>query len=567
MKTRLNTKVGLRSAFSRSLKALAPIALLTVAACSDPAPETAGAQPDMRRLTEEQYRNVIHDVFGNHIEIAGRFDPLVRSEGLLAVGARSAPITPAGFEQFYNVARSVANLVISEDNRLVLMPCEPADTSRADDACAEQVLSGVGRLLYRRALTDSELATAVEAAHTVSSELGDFYQGIAFGLANMLVTPSFLFNIDTIEPDPDNRDGVRLTGYAKASRLSFLLWNTAPDDMLLRAAESGALHTEKGMEEQVERLLASPLLERGIRAFFADFLDLEKYETLEKDTLIYPAYSLQAAESSKEQLLRTIVDHVVHRDEPYPQLFTTRKTFIDASLGRVYRIPVTRPDGGWEPYEFPEDDNRAGILTQMGFLSLYSHPGRSSATLRGQAVRELVLCQKVPDPPSNIDFTLFNDPNAPSRTARERLIAHSTVPSCEGCHKITDPIGLGFEQFDGIGQFRTTERGAVIDPTGDVDGIPFDDARGFANALESHPGVPACLANQLYTYAVGRPTTRDEREFMRFLEAGFAEDGFHITALLRSIALSDALYAMVKPSETVRAASLSNPSAEKERGS
>jgi len=558
---------NLKSFFSRSIKAIAPAALLLLAACSDPAPTTNGAPPDMRRLTEEQYRNIIHDVFGKHIEITGRFDPLVRTEGLLAVGARSAPITPAGFEQFYNVARSVANRVIDEQNRLVLIPCEPGNVEKADAVCAEKFFSGVGRLIYRRPLTDSELDTAVSAAGEVADSLGDFYQGIAFGLANMLVTPSFLFNIDTIEPEPDNKDGVRLTAFAKASRLSFLLWNTAPDHLLLEAAESGSLHTEKGLEAQVERLLASPLLERGIRAFFTDFLDLEKYETLEKDTLIYPAYSLQAAESSKEQLLRTIVDHVIHRDAPYPELFTTRKTFIDPSLGRVYRVPVTRPDGGWEPYEFPEDDNRAGILTQMGFLALYSHPGRSSATLRGKAVRELVLCQKVPDPPSDIDFTLFNDPNAPSRTARDRLVAHSTVPSCEGCHKITDPIGLGFEQFDGVGQFRTTERGAVIDPSGEIDGAPFDNAKGFAKALEAHPGVPACLANQLYTYAVGRPTNRNEREFLRYLEAGFAEDGFHITALLRSIALSNALYATTKPSEDIRAASLATPSAEKERGS
>lgn len=559
--------ITLKKLLSTSLKGIAPLALLAVAACSDPAPKTNGAPPDMRRLTEEQYRNIIHDVFGHHIEISARFDPLVRTEGLLAVGARSAPVTPAGFEQFYNAARSVANLVINDENRLVLLPCEPADITKADDTCAEAFFSGVGRLLYRRPLTDSELTTAVSAANEVTSELGDFYQGIAFSLANMLVTPSFLFNIDAIEPDPDNKDGVRLTGYAKASRLSFLLWNTGPDDLLLKAAQSGELHTSKGMEKQVERLLSSPLLERGIRAFFEDFLDLEKYETLEKDTLIYPVYSLQTAESSKEQLLRTIVDHVVHRDAPYPELFTTRKTFIDPSLGRVYRVPVSRPDGGWEPYEFPEDDNRAGILTQMGFLALYSHPGRSSATLRGKAVRELVLCQKVPDPPGDIDFTLFNDPNAPNRTARDRLVAHATVPSCEGCHKITDPIGLGFEQFDGVGQFRTTERGAVIDPSGDVDGIPFDNAKGFAKALEQHPGVPACLANQLYTYAVGRPINRDEREFMRYLEASFAEDGFHITALLRSIALSDALYAATKPSEGIRAASLVTPSAEKERGS
>ena len=557
----------MKLSFSRN--AWVAVAALGLVACGESEPQTGGAPPDMRRITVEQYRNVIHDVFGEHIEIASRFDPLVRTDGLFAVGASNALVTPSGFEKFYKVARSVAGQVVNEDNRAVLVSCEPADASRADDACSRHFFAEAGRYLYRRSLTESEMETAVSAANEVADHFGDFYSGIEFGLTGLLVTPNFLFIVDETEPDSSSPSGLRLTGYAKAARLSFFLWNSAPDDMLLAAAESGDLHTEKGLKQQVDRMLRSQYLARGVRAFFEDFLDLEKFETLEKDTLIYPAYTVNAADSAKEQLLRTIVDHTVNKDAPYPEIFTTRNTFVDSHLGRVYQVPITRPDGGWQPYEFPEDDVRAGILTQMGFLSLYSHPGRSSATSRGKAVRELLLCQKVPDPPGDVDFSLFNDPDAPSRTARDRLTAHATVPSCAGCHKLTDPIGLGFEQFDGIGQFRVAEQGAVIDVSGDLDGNQFNDAKSLAQAMHDSPGVPACLTNQLYSYAAGRAPERDEREFVRYLEAAFAKSEYSLQALLGDIATSDALYAVTQPKsgpDGVRAASI-NGKAKQERGS
>jgi hypothetical protein len=542
-------------------------ALLVLFGCSSE-PPTSGSPPDMRRLTAEQYRNIIHDVFGSHIEVAGRFDPLVRSEGLFAVGARSAPITPGGFEEFYNVARSVSSQVVDPDNRAVLVPCTPKALDQADEPCARQFVTEVGRLLYRRTLTSAEIETAVSAANEVADKLGDFYQGIEFSLTGLLVAPSFLFIIDATEGDPANPQAVELTAYAKASRLSFLLWDTAPDHVLLSAAEAGELDTEEGLNRQLDRMLNSPMLERGIRAFFSDFLYLEKFETLEKDTIIYPAYTIAAAESAKEQLLRTIIDHVITRNAPYPELFTTRHTFIDASLGRIYQLPVNRPDGGWQAVELPADDTRAGILTQVGFLALYAHPGRSSATLRGAAVRELVLCHDVPDPPGDVDFSIFNDPDLPNHTARDRLTAHSTVPSCAGCHKLTDPVGLGFEEFDGIGQFRTEEQGADIDPSGNLDGMDYADAKQLATTIGSHPDVPACMTNQLFAYATGRASTREEREFLGYLGNKFADGDYRITELLRDIATSDAFYKVSMPdneSSPVRSASI-NESADQERG-
>ncbi|MGY8962342.1 MAG: DUF1592 domain-containing protein [Rhodospirillales bacterium] len=529
----------------------AAFVLMTVfalTACGPSEPEISGAPPDMRRLTDAQYVNAITDIFGPQIKVESQADPLLRTDGLLAVGARSARITPAGFERYYAQARTVAKRVVSAKNRASMFPCMPKDVAAADDTCARQYFTKVGRLLYRRPLTLSEVGTPADAASEATKVSGDFYRGIAVGLAGMLTTSKFLFIIDTTEPDPGRPGQERLTSFAKASRLSFLLWNTTPDEVLLTAAEKGDLDSKEGLKRQVDRLMASHRLDTGVRAFFEDFLHFDQFDTLEKDNIIYPAFTIQVAEDAREQVLRTIIDHLILREQDYRALFTTRQTFITGGLARVYRVPTKRPaEGAWIPFEFPEDDPRAGILTQVGFAALASHPGRSSPTLRGKAVRESILCQKVPDPPSDVDFSLFEDPNSPNKTARERLTVHRTAPACAGCHKITDPIGLALENLDGVGQLRTTENGAVIDASGDLDGIPFTDAAGLGRAVSANPATTSCVTQRLASYALGRSAGPAEREYVKYLEQGFADDGYSIPALLRRIAYSDALFEILAP--------------------
>lgn len=522
-------------------------AALLLAGCEQEAPKVTVAEPSIRLLSESQYRNIVADLFGSQIVVGGSFDPLVRTNGLLNVGATSAHITPAGLEQFDRMARSIADQVMNEKNRNIIVPCKPANVAAADEACAKQFFTKVGRVLFRRPLTDAEVQVPVTIADTATAELGSFYDGLASGLAGMMVSPSFLFAIDYTEPDPTQSGQTRLTAYAKATRLSFFLWNTTPDDQLLAAAERGDLHEKKGLDAQVKRMLASPKLETGMRAFFNDMLAFDDFSKIEKDSIIYPAFSAAVAEDAREQTLKTIIDLLVANDGDYRDLFTTRKTFMSGPLGRIYRVPVTRPDGGWTPYEFPEGDPRAGLITQISFAALYSHPGRSSPTLRGKAIRESLLCQKVPDPPGDVDFSLFNDPNSPNKTARDRLTAHSTVAACAGCHKLTDPIGLALEKIDGAGQLRTTESGAPIDTTGDLDGVPYADASGLGKALRENPAVPSCVVNRLYSYATGRTPVRDEKPVLDYLEKDFADAGFRLSELLREIAVSDALYAVTAP--------------------
>lgn len=522
-------------------------ALALLAACSE-TPKTTGAEAGMRLLTEPQYRQIIADVFGEQITIGGTFDPLVRTSGLLTVGASAARITPAGLEQLDRMARSIAAQVTSEENRDFLLPCAPADARAPDDNCAAQFFATTGRLLLRRSLAEDEVAALVRLANVATLELGSFHDGLASALGGLLVSPEFLFVIEQTEPDPKRNGAVRLDAHAKAARLSFFLWGSAPDDELLRAAESGELHKQSGLAKQVDRMLESPRLERGLRLFFDDMLAFETIGRLEKDAIIYPAFSTAVALEAREQTLRTLMQMLLQEEADYRDIFTTRKTFISSALGRIYRIPVSRPDGGWMEYEFPEGDPRLGIATHVSFTALHSHAGRSSPTLRGKAIREILLCQRVPDPPGTIDFAAFNDPNSPAHTARDRLSVHSTEPACAGCHKLTDPVGLGMEHIDGAGQLRTSEDGFAIDASGSLDGFEFQDVAGIGPALRENVAAPACLINRLYAYATARAPARNERKYLKYLEGEFADDGYRVPALLRRIALDEAMYAVKPPS-------------------
>jgi hypothetical protein len=553
---------ALRGSLRLGLAATALVAGL--AGCGKTEPDTAGAPAIVQRLSEAQYRQIIADVFGDDIRIAGRFEPMVRREGLIQVGAGAASVTPSGFEQFDSMARGITAQLFAPERRARIMSCAPQSATGPDDSCAAQVLAKYGRLLFRRPLTQPELAEQVSLAHRAAQTSGDFYAGLQLALATELERPEFLFRIDGVAPDPDHPGKQRLNAYGKASRLSFLLWNTAPDDALLTAAAQGELDSERGLARQVDRMLASPRLEVGVRSFFVDMLAFDGFDTLAKDPTIYPAFNAAVAADAQEQTLRTIVDLLVTRNGDYRDLFTTRKTFLDRVLGPIYRLPVA-PKHSWVPYEFPVDDPRTGVLSQISFAALYAHPGQSSPTLRGKAVREIFLCQKVPAPPANVNFAVAQDTSNPEfRTARARLTAHRTNPTCAGCHKIMDPIGLVLENFDGIGAYREEENGVKIDTSGELDGVQLANAAQLGKALHDHPAVPACLVDTLYKYASGHTPGPGQREWLKWLDGRFAEDGYTLKALLRDIALSHGFYTVAPAAATGK--SVSNGTASRGEG-
>jgi hypothetical protein len=519
------------------------------AAAASTEPNPAASSPRIRVITQEQYANTIAYVFGQDIKVATRFPPIPRTKGLLAIGAANAVLTPGHIEQFIRTGQQVADQIVDAAHREYLVPCRPARATAADHACAEKFLQSVGRLLYRRPLTAPELASLVNATDDAANRLGDFYQALAFTLGGMLSSADFLYIAESAEPDPSVPGQYRLEAYSLASRMSLLLWNSFPDDLLLQAAERGDLHSSAGLQREVNRLLASTRLQQGMRAFFGDMLAFDNFANLAKDPVIYPAYRPQVAGDAAEQLMRTLSDHLLTRRGDYRELFTTRRTFINGSLGAIYQVPVDQTKA-WTPYEFPADGPRAGLLTQVGFLSLYSHAGRSSPTKRGRALREIFLCQNVPDPPPNVDFSIVEDPNAHFTTARERLSAHNTDPTCAGCHRLTDPMGLTLERFDGAGQFRTAENKAPIDTSGELDGKRFDDAVGLGRALHDNPATVSCLVTRLYSYALGRETNKADQPVVGYFTNRFASAGYRVPDLMQTIALSTAFRAAAAPEAT-----------------
>jgi hypothetical protein len=227
--------------------------------------------------------------------------------------------------------------------------------------------------------------------------------------------------------------------------------------------------------------------------------------------------------------------------------------FMTRTLGPVYALPV-EAESGWEAMELAPRDRRAGLLGHASFNMLNAHPGRSSPTLRGLFMREALLCQSVPPAPANVDFGLFNaDDNPQYKTARDRLEVHASNASCRNCHVLTDPIGLGLENFDGIGRYRSTEGGATIDASGDLDGERFGDAVELGRALAESPLLGACLVETAYRYAVGRIPVLEERPLLRHLARRFEQEGYRIAALMREIALSEGFQTARRPTELAKA--------------
>ena len=229
-----------------------------------------------RLLTESEYRHSIADIFGPQIVIQGRFEPGRRIGGLLAASTNVLSVTPGGFEGYAKTAGSIAEQVTRPENRAQYIKCTPKSASAPDDACASQFISRYGRLLFRRPLSNEELKPRVALAAKITTSSKDFYTGLRYALAvTLLAAPEFLFQNERAVPA--GRD-LTLDAYSRASRLSYLMWNTTPDEEMLKAAASGELATDAGVAKQVDRLMASPRLETGMRAFFADMLQLDTFD-------------------------------------------------------------------------------------------------------------------------------------------------------------------------------------------------------------------------------------------------------------------------------------------------
>jgi hypothetical protein len=515
-------------------------------AASSNGSETVG----VRRLTEQEYRNSIADIFGSNILVRGQFEPARRVGGLLAASTAILSITPVGFESLSAMADSIAAQVVNEKNRAELIACTPKSPKQPDDACANQVLNHYGFLLFRRPLTASELKSWTALADRMAKSSNnkssdDFYTGLRYGLAALLQSPKFLFRTELAVPvDAKN---YTLDAYSRASRLSYAFWDTTPDAELLQSAQTGELNTPAGVAKQVDRLMASPRLETGMRAFFSDMLELDTLDDTIKDTMIYQNWSALIVNAARKETLSVVIDATLKSNEDVRDLMTTRKTFINRVLASAYGVPFDFK-ADWVPYEFSLDSGRSGLVTQISMLSMFSHPGRSSPTERGVAIMDIFLCEPTPTPPANVDFSIVNNTGGPLKTVRERLMAHATNAACASCHTHSDPIGLTLENFDSDGSYRLAENGKLIDVSGKLQGKIFAGAAGLGKFLHDDPKFPACLARKLYAYGVGADAYNDVAPSMfKGAYQTFVDSGYRFRSLLKALATDPGFFSAPSP--------------------
>ncbi len=508
-----------------------------------PFTELTPAPSGLRRLSAAQYTNSVHDIFGDDIVVppASRLEPDVDSSGYLSVDSSSVTISRRGVAQYEAAAYDIAAQAMDASRRARFVTCAPVS---ADDAvCARTALEALGLRLYRRPLTREELDAATGIATASAAALTDFYDGLEFGIALLLQSPSFLFRE---ELGHDIGDGQRAyDGFEMASRMSHFLWNTTPDAELLGDAASGALDDEAGLAAATERMLADPRAEQGAREFAFEWLGLSGLDDLVKDPSVYTQISPEVGPSAREETL-SVVAHFFRTGQDARELMTTRETFLDRKLASMYVVRAPREDFGL--VTFDEDSPRPGILGHISILALYAHPVSTSPTLRGRFVRERLLCDPIPQPPVGVN-TAIPEPSADAPTLRVRLAAHQEIEYCGSCHRRMDGIGLGLEAFDGLGRFRRLENGQPIDASGDLDGHAFEDARELGQVIHDDTRFTGCITRQMYRIATGHIETEGERGTLRELRIAFASGGYSLSQLMESIVMSDGFRRAVPQAE------------------
>ncbi|MCB9777632.1 MAG: DUF1592 domain-containing protein [Alphaproteobacteria bacterium] len=502
-------------------------------------PSATPPSPALRRLTETQYHNAVVDLLGDGLVLPPSLEPDTTVDGLLSVGASVASVSSLGVQRYEDAAFLLAEQVVGDPARAAAVVGCDLDGA-VDVDCAEAFVDAFGRRAFRRPLSDEERDRLVDLIVDVGDDAGDFGTGIELGLAAMLQSPWFLYRLEHGQPDADDPALRRLGGYELATRLSFLLWNTIPDEELLQAAEAGELDTDAGIRVQAERLLADERARTGLRNLFDELLALYELDDLSKDPTVYDHASSELYPAAKEETLRNVEAIVLDEDGDIRELLVTQRTFVDPRLAALYGIaaPTDVDEAGFGEVILPDDGGRRGLLGQASVLMINAHPARSSATRRGKFIRQRLLCQEMPAPPGDVDTSIPEaDEDAP--TLRDRIASHLEDPTCATCHELMDPIGLGMENFDGIGRWRLTENGATIDPTGELDGQAFSDAWQLGDTVAAHPAFLSCMTTQVYQYATGHVIDDGEEPLVDWLAEGLDLSGGSMQTMILALVTSD----------------------------
>ena len=396
--------------------------------------------------------------------------------------------------------------------------------------------------MFRRPLTDAETA---RYARLFDTKL-DFLDGAREVVETMLQSPNFLFHLASGE-------------YATASRLSYFVWDTMPDEELLRAAESGRLSTREQVESQVKRLLADPRAQDSFDEFLAQWMRFDRLRSAIRDRRLYPEFTDELTSAMMEET-RRLFRSLAWEDRNFLEFFTAGYAYLTPELAKLYGSPSPREP--WARIEFGANSPRAGVLGEAAYLSVTSKPAETSPTERGLFVREHFLCQVVPPPPAGVNTSLPPVTDEKPMTTRERLQVHLSNPSCASCHTLVDGIGFGLEAFDAIGRFREKQEVTIyptadelkthrkikptdyklnIDAVGSVRGLKdsgFRSPRELGQRLAKEPVCQKCIVKQLFRYANGRAEEPEDRATIDEAYERFRRSQFRFRELIIAIAVS-----------------------------
>jgi hypothetical protein len=505
------------------------------------------APAGLRRLTSLQYRNSIADLFAGGATSTDDLEADTTLSGFASIGAALVTLSPHLVEQLETSARDIAHQALSNTaTRATFVGCNP--TAATDDACTSAFLGKLGRRAWRRPLASDELASLVTLTKGIQTSMNSFFGGLEYGVSALLESPHFLYREEIGAPDPSQPTRVLFNDNELATRLSYFLWNTTPDDALLDAADAKQLTTGTGFMTQVQRLLKSPRATIGVQTFFSEYYRLGDLDDLPQLPSIYPQRTATIGPAMREETQRFLSDLAITRDGDFRTMFTSTTTFVNAELAKLYGLPpVTGTD--FVQATLPDSGLRAGYLGQGSFLALNAHSNTTSPTYRGKFVREMLMCQSIPPPPMNVPPLPMDAPGAAPQTMRQKLAVHRAVEPCKTCHTLMDPIGLAFENFDAMGVTRTMDAGQTIDASGDLDGKAFAGPRDLEKLLSQDPSVMTCVARNLYRYVTGHVETQGEEAGIQQLAKGFSDGQFHFSALIASMVANPAFTTAAPPSD------------------
>lgn len=483
-----------------------------------------------RRLTHEEFDNTIADLLGIEGEHSTALAADVAVQGFTN-NVTGQNVTPTLAEQYITVVEELSRqTTLNINGRL---GCDPV--ALGEEVCVQQFIGTFGKKAWRRPVTTDEQTRALELFRTARAQYA-LDVSVQMLVQYFLLSPHFMYLVEPLPAGAAPGSVVPLDGWKVASRLSYFLLGSMPDDALLTAAEAGTLDTPDGVATEARRLLGLPRARQRIGLFFVEWLRLRGIDKLQKDTTLFPDFDLSMGQLLKEQVELFTQAVIIDDGGTAQDLLTAPFTFVNNRLAPYYGVDA--PAGSTMARVQLDPTKRAGLLTHAAVLATYAHQNQTDPVTRGKLIRESVLCDIVPAPPP--DLVVTAPEITPGSTTRERFSQHQADPGCAGCHSLMDPIGLGFENFDPIGQWRDTDNGLAVDATGEIIGTDvagtFNGAVELSAKLAASEQTMACFAKTWLRFALGRSEQPTDEGGLAVAGEHFETAGFKMTELLVALA-------------------------------